>query len=160
MWSRSWHVLYFLIVLHSTTYNSSLQHRQGETSHAHKQKEAAKVLAKVLAKVASKRWSVSSFQGLFVLRFPDAASGTYLPWWDCLHAAAVFPHLQLNDSTEPLLKIYRGKFIEILGATLGEACLKKGRIFFSWSPPYFVKPREVSWPLKNCSFEVNFLVWG
>jgi hypothetical protein len=33
--------------------------------------------------------------------------------------------------------------IEILGARLEEECLKKGRIFFSWSPPYFVKWREV-----------------
>jgi hypothetical protein len=30
-----------------------------------------------------------------------------------------------------------------VGATLEEACMKKGRIFFSWSPPYFVKWRDV-----------------
>jgi hypothetical protein len=48
--------------------------------------------------------------------------------------------------------------IEILGARLEEACLKKGEIFFIRSPRYLVKRREFFRPLKNCSFEVNYEV--
>jgi hypothetical protein len=48
--------------------------------------------------------------------------------------------------------------IEILGATVEEACLKKG-IFFSADLHPILRTEEILCrSLKNCSFEVNYLV--
>jgi hypothetical protein len=52
----------------------------------------------------------------------------------------------------------RVETIEILGATLEEASLKKVEFFSADLRPILCSEEMFCRPLKNCSFEVNYLV--